>query len=106
MLIACLIVGGTVVWINDHVVRLHSAQYRDDEIYWDFRLLGNLIAMWIMMVASIAIIIELTCAPLHIITSRFCGSNLSIFFGILVRAMCVRAYSSILSLGHIPICIT
>jgi len=105
MLIACVIVGETVLWFNDHAVTPDSAQDRGDdpEKYWAYLLSGNLAALWIMMVASVAIGIELTCTPLHIITSIFCGSNFSIFFEILVRVMCVCVYSFILTLGHIPI---
>ena len=91
MLIACLIVGETVLWFNDHIVTPDSAEDRGDdpEKYWAYLFPGNLAAIWIMMVASVAIFIELTCDPLHIIASVFCSSNFNIFFGILVRAKCV-----------------
>ncbi|XP_065884949.1 uncharacterized protein [Dysidea avara] len=81
MLIACLVVGGTVLGFNDHSVT--PEEDRGDEKYWSYQLPGNLTAIWIMIVASVAIIIELTCAPLRLITSRFCGSNFTIVFGIL-----------------------
>ena len=94
MLIACVIVGGTVLGFNDHAVE--PEENTGDDKYWTYQLPGNLTAIWIIMVASVAIIVELTCAPLHIITSKFCGSNFRIVFRILVRAKCVYMLAIVL----------
>jgi len=87
MLVACVIVGGTVLGFNDHAVE--PEQNTGDDKYWTYQLPGNLTAIWIILVASVALIIELTCVPLHIFASKFCGSNFGIVFGILVRAMSI-----------------
>ena len=86
MLIACLVVSALAPEFNDSV----SPASEDIDEYWpdaSTNLIIVLIVIWTILVASIAIIIELTCAALHILITRYCNvSSYYIVLGSLVRA--------------------
>jgi len=82
MLVTSLAVSAAVLKSNNSV----SPETNVEE-YWSVDGIGNLIALWTMLVTSIAIIIELICVPLHIIiiVTKYCRFNGHNIFGSLVR---------------------
>jgi len=85
MLVATLAVSAAVLEFNDSV----SPEANVEE-YWSAGLTGNLVALWAILVTSIAIIIDLICGPLRIIiiATKYCRltyTNAQNILGILVR---------------------
>jgi len=79
MLVATLAVSAAVLEFNNSEPNV--------EEYWSAGLIANLIALWAMLVTSIAIIIDLICVPLRIIitVTKYYRINAHNFLGNFVR---------------------